>query len=130
MSESKSDEPLPSPADLRGAVGTAPSESQSAEKAFRRRSDKRSIEAEEDYLHLTGLRSHYRHKNGWSWFTGGIIAIMLLFQFYLLRKVGQGDWDFTKYAFLLPALMVQNLGQVIALALVIVRNLFPNNGGK
>jgi Na+/pantothenate symporter len=78
-------------------------------------------------LHIRGLRSHYRHKDRWSWFVGICIAAMLIFQMFLLGFVGAGVWDFHEYDWLLPALMVQNLGQIVALATIVVRSLFRSD---
>jgi hypothetical protein len=83
-----------------------------------------SVQAQVDYTHLRGLQDHYWHKGKWSFFIMGIMAVMVMFQSYLLYKVGTNQWDFTRYAWLLPALMVQNLGQIVALALVVVKSLF------
>ncbi len=55
---------------------------------------------------------------------------MILFQWLLLGLVGVGIWDFTKYEWLLPVLLVQNLGQIIGLALVVVKSLFKDIDGK
>jgi len=49
-----------------------------------------------------------------------------LFQMFLLMMVGWGWWDFTKYDWLLPMLLVQNFAQIVGLALVVVRSLFDS----
>ncbi len=56
----------------------------------------------------------------------GAIAGMIVFQAVLLWKVGKGQLDFAKYEWLLPALLVQNLGQVVGLAVYAVRYLFSD----
>jgi hypothetical protein len=48
------------------------------------------------------------------------------FQCLLLFQVGRGEWDFTKYEWLLPILLVQNLGQIISLAFVVIKSLFKD----
>jgi hypothetical protein len=68
-----------------------------------------SVEAERSYTHLAGLKAHYIHKAIWSYFLLFLMAFMVFFQSFLLFKVGTGAWDFSKYAWLLPALLVQNL---------------------
>lgn len=59
----------------------------------------------------------------------GLMGVMILFQSYLLLKVGVGDWDFSKYEWLLPALLVQNLAQVVGLAVFVVKALFKDLKG-
>lgn len=54
----------------------------------------------------------------------GLLVFMILFQSGLLFSVGLGWLDFQAYRWLLPALLVQNLGQIIALAYVVVKSLF------
>lgn len=84
----------------------------------------RGNQAAVDYANLVGLRNHYKLKQQWSWFLMAVVALLLWFQSYLLYKVGVGCWDFTDYTWLLPALLVQNLTQIIALAIIIVRSLY------
>lgn len=86
----------------------------------------RSIKTEVDYAHLEGIRDHYKHKGNWSTFLMLAVAGMLLFQSFLLLEVGLGRLNFKDYEWLLPALLVQNLGQVIGLAVYAVRYLFSD----
>ena len=97
-----------------------------AELEFARRFDRQAIEGQERYEHLRGLRGHYKHKGLWSYFIAAMMAAMIGFQCYLLKQVGLGAWDFSNYTWLLPALLVQNLAQVIALAVVVVKSLFKD----
>lgn len=90
----------------------------------------RSIQTEVDYAHLEGIRDHYKHKGNWSTFLMLAVAGMLLFQSFLLCEVGLGRLDFKDYEWLLPALLVQNLGQVIGLAVYAVRYLFSDITNK
>ncbi len=55
-----------------------------------------------------------------------IMSIIVIFQCALLWCVGIGRWDFKDYKWLLPALLVQNLAQIVGLALVIVKSLFKD----
>jgi hypothetical protein len=57
-----------------------------------------------------------------------VMAGMVIFQSVLLGLVGAGIWDFSRYAWLLPALLVQNLAQVIGLAVFVVKALFRDVG--
>ena len=91
---------------------------------FKNRFDNRAIFSEAQYVHLKGIADHYWHKGWWSWFMMLLLLSMVGFQFFLLWKVGTGRWDFTAYSWLLPVLLVQNLGQIIGLAFVVVRSLF------
>lgn len=83
-----------------------------------------SVAIQAEYAHLSGLIDHYEHKGKWSYFLMLLLTAMISFQCVLLGLVGLGIWDFTKYEWLLPALLVQNLGQIIALAYVVVKSLF------
>ena len=85
-----------------------------------------AVEAERAWTHLRGLQDHYRHKGNWSRFLMYVLAGMIAFQWLLLAMVGWAFWDFTKYEWLLPILLVQNLGQIIGLAFVVVKSLFKD----
>lgn len=80
----------------------------------------------EERAHAKGIEDHYNHKNKWSWFLISLIGFMLLFQSVLIILVGLHILDFSGYEWLLPALLVQNLGQIMTLAYVIVRSLFKD----
>ncbi|AUQ49919.1 hypothetical protein PhaeoP83_01645 [Phaeobacter inhibens] len=83
-----------------------------------------------EYVHLAGAADHYEHKGRWSLFLMLTVGGMILFQSALLIAVGLGSLDFTEYEWLLPALLVQNLGQVIGLAAFAVKNLFSDISSK
>lgn len=85
-----------------------------------------STDAQVEYAHLKGIKDHYKHKGRWSNFLILAIAAMLVFQSVLLVKVGIGEWDFSNYKWLLPALLVQNLTQVVGLSVWAVRYLFSD----
>ena len=85
-----------------------------------------AIDVERSWTHLRGLQDHYRRRKNWSRFLILALFGMLTFQWVLLGMVGSGIWDFTKYEWLLPILLVQNLGQIIGLAFVVVRSLFKD----
>ena len=89
-----------------------------------------SVEAQRSYTHLAGLKAHYTHKALWSYFLILLMAFMVGFQSFLLYKVGGGAWDFSKYAWLLPALLVQNLAQIVGLAVFVVKALFKDMNWK
>ncbi len=89
-----------------------------------------AVDAERAWAHLKGLQDHYRHKKNWSIFLMAVLAGMIIFQWLLLAMVGLGKWDFTKYEWLLPILLVQNLGQIIGLAFVVVKSLFKDMDSK
>lgn len=82
--------------------------------------------AERAYLHLSGLADHYRHKKKWSAWLLTLIIFLMLFQSSLLVAVGINFLDFSQYQWLLPALLVQNVAQVIGLAVFVVRSLFKD----
>lgn len=90
---------------------------------FERTQLEREFDWQEKFARLQAFENHHRNKGKWSLFVMVIMAFMIGFQSLLLMLVGLDVWDFTKYEWLLPTLMVQNLAQVIALAVVIVKAL-------
>ena len=106
--------------------GSSPSEVSKAERDYLDRFGRQSIRSQASYAHLQGIRDHYWHKSKWSFLLMFAILGMLVFQSVLLWSVGRGYLDFSKYDWLLPALLVQNLGQVIGLAVYAVRYLFSD----
>lgn len=56
----------------------------------------------------------------------GAIGAMLMFQMFILIFVGVGRLDYREYNWLLPGLLVQNLVQIVGLAIYAVRSLFSN----
>lgn len=130
---SDGEDTLPSVEDLIAETSNvSPSEAETRwadELDFEQSFDRRSIDAERAWVHLQGLQDHYKHKGRWSGFLMLVLAGMILFQWVLLGFVGAGKWDFTKYEWLLPILLVQNLGQIIGLAFVVVKSLFKDLDG-
>lgn len=86
----------------------------------------RAAENQRAWAHLKGLQDHYRHKGTWSIFLMIVLGGMISFQWLLLWMVGGGLWDFSAYQWLLPILLVQNLGQIIGLAFIVVKSLFKD----
>ena len=78
------------------------------------------------FARLNAFTNHHSGKRHWSIFMMGVLASLILFQMLLLGMVGAKYWDFTKYDWLLPLLLVQNLAQIIGLAHVIVKALFDS----
>ena len=124
MSETEEKIDLLSVQDVRNQITVPPRQGVKAQNKFERKFKDDSIAQQAEYAHLAGLVDHYRHKGRWSWFLMVLLLLMIVFQCVLLRKVGLGHWDFTKYEWLLPILLVQNLGQIISLAFVVVKSLF------
>lgn len=125
-----SDEPvspkqLPKPAEILAQIELGPL-AQIVEEKYVTRFGRQAVEVEERYEHLIGLRDHYRHKRGWSVFLACVMSVMIGFQILLLALVGAGIWTFAEYDWLLPALLVQNLAQVIGLAVIVVKSLFKD----
>lgn len=123
-SEGKTDSPLA--ANVRSQITVSPDQGNKAQSEFEQKFKDGSITQQAEYAHLSGLWGHYRHKGLWSWFLMLLLASMIGFQCFLLYKVGVGDWDFTQYDWLLPVLLIQNLGQIISLAFVVVKSLFKD----
>jgi hypothetical protein len=125
--ESRAADPtLPTLNELRADVAKTPQDPRRAQRFFERRFRAVSLESESAYEHLKGLRSHYQHKSSWSTFLMWTMGLLLGFQSLLLGMVGAGVWDFTRYEWLLPSLMVQNLAAIIGLAVVVVKALFKD----
>ncbi|MBB3461550.1 hypothetical protein [Rhizobium sp. BK377] len=83
-------------------------------------------ERELAFARLRAFNSHHDSKRDWSRFMMLVIGGLIAFQAILLVKVGTGEWDFTKYEWLLPLLLVQNLAQIVGLAHVAVKALFDS----
>ena len=94
------------------------------ERDFSEGFEESSVKLETEYAHLQGIRDHYRHKGRWSSFLMALLGAMIAFQWILLWQVGLQAWDFTQYEWLLPILLVQNLGQIIGLAFIVVKSHF------
>jgi len=121
---------LPTTDELKSALTESPADSRGLER-FLKRFQTTSVEKEVDYVrlremytHERGLEVHYDHKKYWSFFLMVTMSFMIGFQSLLLWKVGSGQWDYTKYAWLLPALLAQNLAQIVGLAVFVVRGLY------
>lgn len=117
---------LPSVDDLKKQLQIDPKAEKASQGKFVGKFKREATQAQAEYIHLTGLNDHYKHKGKWSYFLMFLLFLMILFQCILLRQVGLGHWDFTKYEWLLPILLVQNLGQIISLAFVVVKSLFKD----
>ena len=122
--EGPSESDLPSLEQLKSSVQAAPVDATRYERQFQEDFRVKSLHAETGYAHLKGLIDHYKHKSRWSYFLMFLMFIMVLFQSVLMGCVGAGKWDFTKYEWLLPALLVQNLAQIVGLAVFVVKALF------
>ncbi len=123
------DKVLPNSGDVLSAISSASptnSENSQDERQFVRKFDDRAIRAGVQYEHLLGVKQHYTQKGKWSIFLMSAVGGMLLFQSILLVCVGLGWMSFENYEWLLPALLVQNLGQVIGLAVFAVKYLFSD----
>ena len=101
-------------------------ESDASEEAYRRQFGQAAVQQEYAYAHLQGIQDHYKHKGWWSTFLMVIIAAMILFQLLLIWKVGIKAWDCTEYEWLVQLLLVQNLAQVVGLAIYAVKYLFSD----
>jgi hypothetical protein len=127
-SEGAFDTGLPTLAELLAETGETSAEEDETrwqdEREFDNKFEVSAVDVERAWAHLEGLQDHYRHKKNWSTFLMGILAGMVGFQWILLAMVGWAQWDFSKYEWLLPILLVQNLGQIIGLAFVVVKSLF------
>jgi hypothetical protein len=126
MSENEEKNDLPSVKDIRDQITVSLGQEVKAQSNFERDFKNASIAQQAEYAHLAGLVDHYRHKGRWSWFLMALLFLMIFFQCLLLFQVGRGEWDFTKYEWLLPILLVQNLGQIISLAFVVIKSLFKD----
>ena len=132
MPEDNSEQPTQKPrltvSELKRLVTSAYVEAQGALERGEYESDSTRVftQAQEEYQHLLGLRDHYNHKRKWSWFLLGLIAFMIFFQSGVIVAVGRDLLNLDDYEWLLPALLVQNLAQIIGLAVFVVRSLFSS----
>ncbi|WP_299444486.1 hypothetical protein [uncultured Rhodospira sp.] len=129
-SEAGANQSLPRADDVLAEIGenddSAADELSKYERRYIEEYSEASILSELRYAHLIGLHDHYEHKGRWSWFLMLLLFGMVFFQWVLLWFVGEGWWDFTAYEWLLPVVLVQNLGQIIGLAVIVVRSLFKD----
>lgn len=123
-SEDGAQEKLPTVEQLKKKLSVSKSGAHERQTTFEGNFKTSAVVTQAEYAHLSGLKDHYRHKQWWSYFLMALMVGMIGFQSFLLYKVGIGSWDFIEYEWLLPALLVQNLGQVVGLAVFVVRSLF------
>lgn len=101
---------------------------------YRAKLSSQALESWTKYEHYKGVQQHYQHKGRWSRFLLWAIGCMIGYQMILLVLVGRGALDFKEYDWLLPALLVQNLAQIVGLAVYAVKHLFSditlNNGSN
>lgn len=124
--ETSRERPLPRPGEILAQIRATGSLIQKAEQRYKMRFERATASTEEAYAHLQGIRDHYKHKKLWSFFIMALMAGMICFQSYLLYQVGIKAWDFSQYTWLLPALLVQNLAQIVSLAVFVVKALFTD----
>lgn len=123
---------LPSLSEVKEAVKKSSSSATGFENLWKKLFDSTSVGSQEAYnrlqtaTRLQGLQEHFRHKKYWSYFLMGVMFVMIFFQSVLLGLVGAGIWSFKDYDWLLPALLAQNLAQIVGLAVFVVRSLFSD----
>lgn len=111
---------------LRSLEAWGAEDANASEESYRRKFTQDSIQQEYAYAHLAGIQDHYKHKGRWSWFLMSIIGLMMIFQLVLITLVGVKLLDFTDYEWLVQLLLVQNLAQVVGLAIYAVKYLFSD----
>lgn len=121
---------LPTPEQLKHSIEETEQSPDKAQRHFEDEFRAAELNNERDYLHLSGLKDHYRQKARWSGFLICLMGFMVVFQSILLGLVGAEIWTFEKYKWLLPALLVQNLTQVVGLAVFVVKALFKDSGNE
>ncbi len=96
--------------------------------------DSQELESQTKYEHYKGVQQYYKHKGQWSRFLLWAIGCLIGYQMVLLVLVGFRVLNFKDYDWLLPALLVQNLAQIVGLASYAVKHLFSDitlkNGGR
>lgn len=97
----------PSLAQLKASVKVTKTASNKKQRDYERKFAVTSLHAEREYAHVRGLSDHYWHRNMWSYALIMAMAFMILYQSVLLAMVGLNIWDFSKYKWLLPTLLVQ-----------------------
>lgn len=127
MSDGEPTDTLPDYEDMKRYLEEAPLpdyQPQQYEEYYQSEFGRTAVGLEEEFAHLNGVISHYRHKGYWSFFLMAIMAALVIFQSVLLGLVGGKIWDFSQYEWLLPLLLVQNFAQIIGLAVFVVKALF------
>lgn len=125
------DRKLPLPGEALEGIDVTPStetgkppEVSPEERIYEKKTTSKSINQQLEFAHLRGIQDHYKLKKQWSLTLTIALGFMIGFQSLLLGMVGSGWWDFSEYTWLLPALLVQNLGQIIGLVVIVVKSLF------
>jgi hypothetical protein len=80
-----------------------------------------------EQIELDGRTQFLKLRQNWSTWLIRWISVLLAFQIALTVAVGFGGLDFQKYPWLLPTVLTENFGQIIAMGLVIVRFLYPGD---
>lgn len=73
-----------------------------------------------------GREKYYELRDAWSWFLRWLLTVMVLFQFLITAAIGFGLVDFIEYKTFLYAILVENFLQIVGMALIVVKFLFPN----
>jgi len=77
-----------------------------------------------DQVHLIGTQDQYNFRKDWSFFTRWTIGFLVAFQTLIITLVGLGRMSFTDYPWLITGILVQNFGNIVALAYIIVKAIF------
>lgn len=80
--------------------------------------------AERELAHLNGLKNFYFLRIKWSWSIFGFITFLIFFQSILTVLVGCGVLNFEKYPWFVSIFVTENCGQIIGLAIIVVKFLF------
>lgn len=77
-----------------------------------------------------GLEKYYSLRDRWSVFLRFVLSFMICFQFVITFLVGTKFLDFSNYENFLYAILVQNFLQILGLAYIVVKFLFPQQFEK
>lgn len=87
--------------------------------------DYSDLEAERYQIDTRGLEQYYKLQNGWSWVAGTLLFTMVIAQIAILALVGGGRLNFKEYGVTLNMFMGQSFLQIVGIAYIIVKFLFP-----
>ena len=74
-----------------------------------------------------GRQDYYQLRIGWSFFIGTIVFLSVLFQFTATFLIGFNIVKFENHQFLINLVMGENFLQILGLAYIIVKFLFPKD---
>ncbi len=86
---------------------------------------RQELEINNGQADLRGKRAYYKLRTIWGYLTIGLLAISLLFTYWLVKGVGTGALDFTGYETFLNIVAGTLIVDVLGLVAIVMHFLFP-----